>query len=141
MLVATKDKKITGPEDLKAFQDWRPRASTPDAAVTALAPPGTRIHALRRRRHHRAGVAVRPDRRHRPGHDHAQGVHRNEPLGQLRGQVRAGATSPMASRCAAVRPICSKWVNTFIYFVKNNGELDAICRKWMGAPLPELPVF
>ncbi len=34
-----------------------------------------------------------------------------------------------------------QWVNTFVYFIKNNGELDAICQKWLGVPLPELPVF
>ena len=34
-----------------------------------------------------------------------------------------------------------QWVNTFVYFVKNNGELDALHRKWFKAPLPELPVF
>ena len=34
-----------------------------------------------------------------------------------------------------------RWVNTFIYFVKNNGELDGLHRKWFGTPLPELPVF
>jgi polar amino acid transport system substrate-binding protein len=34
-----------------------------------------------------------------------------------------------------------RWVDTFIYYIKNNGELDAICRKWIGTPLPELPVF
>ena len=34
-----------------------------------------------------------------------------------------------------------QWVNTFIYFIKNNGELDTIHRKWLDAPLPELPVF
>ena len=34
-----------------------------------------------------------------------------------------------------------QWINTFIYFIKNNGELDAIHRRWFNAPLPELPVF
>lgn len=34
-----------------------------------------------------------------------------------------------------------QWVNTFVYYVKNNGELDALHRKWFGTPLPELPVF
>ncbi|MEG0883420.1 MAG: LacI family transcriptional regulator, partial [Janthinobacterium sp.] len=29
----------------------------------------------------------------------------------------------------------------FIYYVKLNGELDAIARKWSGAPLPPLPTF
>ena len=34
-----------------------------------------------------------------------------------------------------------RWVNTFIYFVKNDGELDALHRKWFGTPFPDLPVF
>ncbi|MDO8319414.1 transporter substrate-binding domain-containing protein [Rhodoferax sp.] len=34
-----------------------------------------------------------------------------------------------------------QWLNTFIYTIKNNGELDAISRKWRGLPLEELPVF
>ncbi len=34
-----------------------------------------------------------------------------------------------------------QWVNTFVYYVKNNGELDALHQKWFGAPLPNLPVF
>ena len=32
-----------------------------------------------------------------------------------------------------------QWVNTFLYFVKNNGELSAIHEKWFGKPLPNLP--
>ncbi|MBI1773931.1 MAG: transporter substrate-binding domain-containing protein [Proteobacteria bacterium] len=34
-----------------------------------------------------------------------------------------------------------QWLNTFIYAIKNNGELDAISRKWRELPLGELPVF
>lgn len=34
-----------------------------------------------------------------------------------------------------------QWLNNFIYYVKVNGELDEIHRKWIGSPLPELPVF
>jgi polar amino acid transport system substrate-binding protein len=34
-----------------------------------------------------------------------------------------------------------QWVNTFIYYVKVNGELDGYYRKWFHEPLPELPVF
>ncbi len=28
-----------------------------------------------------------------------------------------------------------QWINTFLYFVKNNGELDAINQKWFKTPL------
>jgi polar amino acid transport system substrate-binding protein len=34
-----------------------------------------------------------------------------------------------------------QWLNTFIYQIKNNGELDAISRKWRELPLGEMPVF
>lgn len=35
-----------------------------------------------------------------------------------------------------------QWLNNFIYFIKNTGELDAISEKWIGAPLPKnFPVF
>ena len=34
-----------------------------------------------------------------------------------------------------------QWVNTFVYFVKNNGELNALYKKWFQKPLPNLPVF
>jgi len=34
-----------------------------------------------------------------------------------------------------------QWLNTFVYTIKNNGELEAISRKWRGLPLENLPVF
>ena len=34
-----------------------------------------------------------------------------------------------------------QWLNTFIYTIKNNGELEAISRKWRELPLGPLPVF
>jgi polar amino acid transport system substrate-binding protein len=34
-----------------------------------------------------------------------------------------------------------QWVNTFIYYIKNNGELNTLHEKWFHEPLPNLPVF
>lgn len=34
-----------------------------------------------------------------------------------------------------------QWVNTFVYFTKNDGELDALYQKWFKRPLPTLPTF
>jgi polar amino acid transport system substrate-binding protein len=34
-----------------------------------------------------------------------------------------------------------QWLNTFVYAIKNNGELEAISRKWRELPLGNLPVF
>lgn len=34
-----------------------------------------------------------------------------------------------------------QWVNTFVYYIKSNGELDRVYRKWWERPLPELATF
>ena len=34
-----------------------------------------------------------------------------------------------------------QWLNTTISYIKLNGELDAIAKKWTGSVLPSLPVF
>ena len=34
-----------------------------------------------------------------------------------------------------------QWLNTFLYAIKNNGELEAISRQWRELPLGNLPVF
>jgi polar amino acid transport system substrate-binding protein len=34
-----------------------------------------------------------------------------------------------------------QWLNNFIYYVKQNGELNTISEKWVGSPLPALPTF
>lgn len=34
-----------------------------------------------------------------------------------------------------------QWLNTFLYAIRNNGELDAISQKWRGLPLGPLPSF
>ncbi|MHA1564049.1 MAG: transporter substrate-binding domain-containing protein [Alphaproteobacteria bacterium] len=34
-----------------------------------------------------------------------------------------------------------RWLDTFIFFSKMNGSLDALNEKWMGEPLADLPTF
>jgi polar amino acid transport system substrate-binding protein len=34
-----------------------------------------------------------------------------------------------------------KWLNTFVYTVKNDGTLEALSQKWRKAPLPPLPTM
>ena len=140
ILVAAKATKLDGPADLKALKVGVTRASTPDTALTAMAPPGTRI--------------MRFD-------DEAM---TNQAM--LSGQIDTLALSTTTVRAfMALNPKIDyqtkmalrhqpngiamrrnqadllQWVNTFIYYIKNNGELDAVCRKWVGTPLPEMPVF
>ena len=34
-----------------------------------------------------------------------------------------------------------QWLNTFVFFHKNNGDLSKIYEKWVGSPLPDLATF
>lgn len=34
-----------------------------------------------------------------------------------------------------------QWLNNTIWWMKNSGELEEVAKKWLGAPLPDLPVF
>jgi polar amino acid transport system substrate-binding protein len=36
-------------------------------------------------------------------------------------------------------PDLLRWVNIFVFFHKNNGDLTKIHEKWVGSPLPDLP--
>ncbi len=38
-------------------------------------------------------------------------------------------------------PDLQRWINTFVFFHKNNGDLARIYEKWVGSPLPDLPTF
>jgi polar amino acid transport system substrate-binding protein len=38
-------------------------------------------------------------------------------------------------------PDMLRWLNTFVFFHKNNGDLTKIYEKWVGSPLPDLPTF
>ena len=139
-LLAPKSTKISGAEDLKAFKVGVARASTQDTALSAIAPQGTRIM------------------RFADDASTAQAM--------LSGQIDAiGVNNLTAKQIVDMNPSAAyevkmvlrhqpngitlrrgqtdllQWVNTFIYYIKNNGELDTIYHKWLGTPLPELPVF
>ena len=140
LLVAPKQQKISGPAVLKTLRVGVARASTQDTALSAVVPQGTRImrfdddattaQALLSRQIDAIGVnniTLRQIQTMNPGADY-------EPKFALRHQpngitLRRGSTD------------LHQWVNTFIYFIKNNGELDAIHRRWFNAPLPDMPVF
>jgi polar amino acid transport system substrate-binding protein len=139
-VLAPKGTRISTVDDLKGLKVGVARASTQDTAISAIAPTGTRI--------------MRFD----DDATTAQAI--------LSGQIDAiGVNNITAKQIIDMNPTANyetkmvlrhqpngitlrrgqadllQWVNTFIYFIKNNGELDAICRKWLGTPLPELPVF
>jgi polar amino acid transport system substrate-binding protein len=140
VLMAPKDSKIANAADLRALKVGVARASTQDTAISAAVPPGTRImrfdddattsQALLSGQIDAIGVNTITGRQIQTMNPTAgyeiKFALRHQPNGIT---VRRGQTDLL------------QWTNTFVYFIKNNGELDAICQKWLGVPLPELPVF
>lgn len=139
-VLAPEKTKVENAADLKAYKVGVARASTQDTAITAVAPQGTRImrfdddattaQALLSGQIDVMGVNMITAKQLQdmnPSAEYeAKFVLRHQPNGIA---LRRGQAD------------LHQWVNTFIYFIKNNGELDAIHRKWLNAPLPELPVF
>ena len=67
------------------------------------------------------------------------------PKGRQGRGVRAeipAAGGPFRHRHPPRKPRLLQWLNTFVYQIKNNGELDAISRKYRNdTPMIPLPVF
>ena len=140
LLVAPKTQKIGSAAELKPLRVGVARASTQDTALTAAAPQGTRImrfdddattaQALLSSQIEAIGVnniTLRQLQAMNPGAGYEQKFAlRHQPNGIT---LRRGQAD------------LHQWINTFVYYIKNNGELDAIHRKWFEAPLPEMPVF
>jgi polar amino acid transport system substrate-binding protein len=139
-LLAPKKTPISKMEDTGKLKVGVARASTQDTALTSLLPKGTQI--LRFDDDATAAQAF------------------------LSGQVDAlGTNNVIGPQLAAANPTMEiekklvlrsqyqgitvrrgssdllQWINTFLYFIKNNGELDAINKKWFNEPLPSMPTF
>lgn len=140
VLMAPQATKLAAPEDLKSLKVGVARASTQDTAVTAIAPEGTEIM--------RFDDDATTAQALLSGQIDVIGV--NTVVGKQIQDMDPGAAyeSKLVLRHQyngiALRRGSSdllQWVNTFLYFVKNNGELGAIYQKWLGQPMPEMPVF
>lgn len=140
MLLAPKATKIVTAEDIKSFRVGVARASTQDTALTAIAPKGaqimrfdddaTTVQALLSGQIEAIGVATVV----------AKQIQEMKPDAQFEPKIIL-RRQPNGIALRRNQGDLLQWVNTFVYFIKNNGELDAIHQKWLGQPLPQLPVF
>ncbi|MDR3436963.1 transporter substrate-binding domain-containing protein [Telmatospirillum sp.] len=139
-LLGPKDTKITSFDDIANKKVSVARASSQDTALTAQAPKSTTI--LRFDDDASAGQAYLSGQADLIGSNNVTALQlaaTNPPKGlekklALRSQYQ-GITLRRGS------DDLRQWVNTFLFFIKNNGELDAINQKWFHEPLPPLPVF
>jgi polar amino acid transport system substrate-binding protein len=139
-LLAPKKLAVKTPADLKGVKIAVARASTQDTAITAIAPKDAKI--MRFDDDASALQAMLS------GQSDALGA-ANVVLAQLTKSHPELAIEPKLTLRHQPNGIALRradtdlrqWVDTFIFYIKNNGELDAICQKWLGTPLPELPTF
>jgi polar amino acid transport system substrate-binding protein len=140
VLVAPKARGVSEFKDLAGLKVGLPRGTLQDMILTASAPQGTNI--LRFEDEATAIQAMisgqidvlgtgsqvpRTMNRTHPGMDYeVKMVLREAHFGI---GVRRGQTDLL------------QWLNTMIYAVKNNGELNQLSEKWRGTKLPDLPVF
>lgn len=136
-LLAPKKAAIKTPEDLANLRIAVARASTQDTALTAIAPKTAKImrfdddasavQALLSNQVDALGlsnVVAQELEKMSPGAYEMKLVLRRQPNAVA---MRQGQDDLLA------------WVNRFIAKVKDNGELNAIHKKWLGTDLPELP--
>ncbi|HXP96484.1 MAG TPA: transporter substrate-binding domain-containing protein [Telmatospirillum sp.] len=139
-LLGPKATKVTSFADIANLKVAVARASSQDTALTAQAPKSTTI--LRFDDDASAGQAYLSGQADLIGSNNITALQlasTNPPKGiekkiALRSQYQ-GITLRRGS------DDLRQWVNTFLFFIKNNGELDAINQKWFHEPLPPLPVF
>jgi len=140
VVIASKDKPITSFETTANQRIAVPRAATSDMALTQYAPKETKI--LRFDDDASAAQALIAGQADALGTNGLilEQLQKDNPKLELEKKfVLSRQYQGVTLRKGADDLL--KWTNTFIYYVKNSGELDAINRKWLKQPLNPLPTF
>ncbi len=116
------------------------RASSQDTMLTAQAPRGTQI--LRFDDDATAGQALLSGRADALGCNHMQARQLTVDNPQLELENKVVLRRQFQGITLRRNQFdLLQWTNTFIYFIKNGGELNEINQRWFGADLPEMPSF
>jgi polar amino acid transport system substrate-binding protein len=138
LVVAGKDKPIATYADLKGYRVAVNRGNVIDIAVTQNAPPGTQIlrfdddasavQALRAGQADAVGLAIYPLKmldKSAPGHNFEKKIVVNN---QWTGVAMRKDQKDL-----------NTWINAFLDKIEQNGELNAISRKWLDVDHPQFP--
>ena len=138
LVVAGKDKPIATYADLKGYRVAVNRGNVIDIAVTQNAPPGTQIlrfdddasavQALRAGQAGAVGLAIYPLKmldKSAPGHNFEKKIVVNN---QWTGVAMRKDQKDL-----------NTWINAFLDKIEQNGELNAISRKWLDVDHPQFP--
>lgn len=140
VIIAPKSKSLKELKDLSGIRVGTGRASSNDQFITELAPKDTNIMRFEgEAAAAQALLAGQVDAVIFTDNLSGQLMKANPALElEWKFPVRGQANSLTVRKDAFE---LQAWLNAMIYYVKTNGELDALYRKWLGFPLGELPVF
>lgn len=141
VLIAPKTTAIKGPDDLKTLKVGVTRGALEDGALTGMAIPGMQllrfddgpstVQAMLSGQIDAMG-----------GGDYGEIYLRKGSKGEEYEQKFPLRAAHFGIGIRRGNPELLQWLNTFVYAIKNTGELDAISKKWRnGAPMIPLPVF
>jgi polar amino acid transport system substrate-binding protein len=141
VLIAAKDKAIKGPEDLKGLKVGVTRGALEDGALTTLNPEGMEL--LRFDDGPSVAQALLSGQIDAMGGgDYGEIYLRKGAQGEEYEQKFPLRAAHFGIGIRKGNPELLQWLNTFVYQIKNTGELDAISRKHRNnTPMIALPVF
>ena len=141
VLIAPKSVSIKGPDDLKNMKVGVTRGALEDGALTALNIPGVQILRFDDGPSTvQAMLSGQIDAM--GGGDYGEIYLRKGAKGEEYEQKFPLRAAHFGIGIRRGNPELLQWLNTFVYSIKNSGELDAISRKHRGgAPMIPLPVF
>jgi polar amino acid transport system substrate-binding protein len=141
VLIAPKTANIKGPEDLKSLKVGVTRGALEDGALTQMNPPG--MNLLRFDDGPSVAQALLSGQIDAMGGgDYGEIYLRKGAKGEEYEQKFPLRAAHFGIGIRRGNPELLQWLNTFVYQIKNSGELDAISRKYRNnAPMISLPVF
>jgi polar amino acid transport system substrate-binding protein len=141
VLIAPKTATIKGPDDLKGLKIGLTRGALEDGALTAMNPPGaTLLRFDDGPSVVQAMLSGQVDAM--GGGDYGEIYLRKGAKGEEYEQKFPLRAAHFGIGIRRGNPELLQWLNTFVYQIKNSGELDGISRKYRNnAPMISLPVF
>ncbi len=141
VLIAPKTTNIKGPDDLKGLKVGVTRGALEDGALTQLNPPGMTL--LRFDDGPSVAQAMLSGQIDAMGGgDYGEIYLRKGAKGEEFEQKFPLRAAHFGIGIRRGNPDLLQWLNTFVYQIKNSGELDALSRKYRNnAPMIPLPVF
>ncbi|WP_262268800.1 transporter substrate-binding domain-containing protein [Microvirga yunnanensis] len=141
VLIAPKTSSIKGPDDLKTLKVGVTRGALEDGALTQMNPAG--MNLLRFDDGPSVAQAMLSGQIDAMGGgDYGEIYLRKGAKGEEYEQKFPLRAAHFGIGIRRGNPDLLQWLNTFVYQIKNSGELDAISRKFRnGQPMIPLPVF